>query len=41
LLYQRYSLKELGAQAGIWLLDTQTERNQELVKPGNRPTWLP
>ena len=41
LLYQSYPLKELGAQPGIWLLDTQTERTQELITPGNRPTWLP
>lgn len=41
LLYQRYSLKELGAQPSIWLLDTQTERTQELITSGNRPTWLP
>ncbi|MBE7556330.1 MAG: PD40 domain-containing protein [Anaerolineales bacterium] len=41
LLYQRYSLKELGGQPSIWLLDTQTERAQELIASGNRPTWLP
>jgi TolB protein len=41
LLYQRYPLKELGAQPGVWLLDIQTGKTQELVKPGNRPTWLP
>lgn len=41
LLYHRFSLKELGAQPSIWLLDTQTERAQELIAPGNRPTWLP
>jgi Tol biopolymer transport system component len=41
LLYQRYSLKELGAQPSIWLLDIQTERAQELITSGNRPTWLP
>jgi Tol biopolymer transport system component len=41
LLYQRYPLKELGAQPSMWLLDTQTGQNQELVAPGNRPTWLP
>ncbi|GAB4449482.1 MAG: hypothetical protein Fur0044_45030 [Anaerolineae bacterium] len=41
LLYQRYPLKELGAQPGVWLLDTQTERTQEVITPGNRPTWLP
>lgn len=41
LLYQRYPLKEVGAQPGIWLLDLQTERAQELMTPGNRPTWLP
>jgi Tol biopolymer transport system component len=41
LLYQRYPLKELGAQPGIWLLDIQTGRTQELMTPANRPTWLP
>ncbi|HXV41890.1 MAG TPA: Ig-like domain-containing protein [Anaerolineae bacterium] len=41
LLYQRYPLKELGTQPAVWLLDIQTERAQELVRPGNRPTWLP
>jgi Tol biopolymer transport system component len=41
LLYQRYPLKELGAQPAVWLLDTQTGQSQELVAPGNRPTWLP
>lgn len=41
LLYQRYPLRELGAQPGVWLLDTQTGRSQELITPGNRPTWLP
>jgi TolB protein len=41
LLYHGFSLKELGAQPSIWLLDTQTERAQELITSGNRPTWLP
>lgn len=41
LLYQRYPLKELGAQPGVWLLDTQTERTREIITPGNRPSWLP
>jgi Tol biopolymer transport system component len=41
LLYQRFPLKELGAQPGVWLLDIETERAQEIITPGNRPTWLP
>jgi Tol biopolymer transport system component len=41
LVYQRYPLKELGAQPAVWLLDIQTGQNQELIMPGNRPTWLP
>jgi TolB protein len=41
LLYQRSPLKEVGAQPGVWLLDIQTGRTQELITPGNRPVWLP
>ncbi|MFN8457736.1 MAG: Ig-like domain-containing protein [Anaerolineae bacterium] len=41
LLYQRYSLKELGAQPSVWLLDTQTGDAQEVAAAANRPTWLP
>ncbi len=41
LLYQRYPLKELGAQPSVWLLDVETGQTQQLVAPGNRPTWLP
>jgi Tol biopolymer transport system component len=41
LLYQRYPLKELGAQPSVWLLDVETGQTQQLAAPGNRPTWLP
>ncbi|MFN8459556.1 MAG: Ig-like domain-containing protein [Anaerolineae bacterium] len=41
LLYQSYSLKELGAQPSVWLLDTQTGESQQVIASGNRPTWLP
>lgn len=41
LLYQRYPLKELGAQPSVWLLDTQTGETQEVAASGNRPIWLP
>jgi TolB protein len=41
LLYQRFPLKELGAQPAVWRLDIEVEQAQLLVAPGNRPIWLP
>ena len=41
LAYQRISLKELGAQPSIWIVDVETSAAQEVVASGNRPTWLP
>lgn len=41
LLYHRYSLKELGAQPGVWLLDVGTGKAREVIKSGWLPSWLP
>ena len=41
LTFQRYPLKELGAEPAVWLLDIQTGQLRELVKPGSRAIWLP
>jgi len=41
LAYQRFLLKELGAQPTLWLINIETGESRQLVSPGNRPTWLP
>lgn len=41
LVYQRFPLKELNAQPGLWLINVETGETRELITPGNRPTWLP
>lgn len=41
LVFQRYPLKEPGAEPGIWLLELETGALQELITPGRQPTWLP
>ncbi len=41
LLFHRYSLTETIAQPEIWLLEIATGEQQQVVKPGARPCWLP
>jgi Tol biopolymer transport system component len=41
LLYQRYNLKELYAQPGVWVIDIQTGQTTEIAYPATQPAWLP
>ncbi len=41
LLFQAFSLREVGARPGVWLYDLETDRLLAVVKPGSRPAWLP
>jgi Tol biopolymer transport system component len=41
LLFQRFPLKEPGAQPSVWVLEVETGNVRLLVTPGRRPTWLP
>jgi ABC-type nickel/cobalt efflux system permease component RcnA/Tol biopolymer transport system component len=41
LLFQQYPLKTPQAQLGVWSLNIETGRTQEIVTPGYQPTWLP
>lgn len=41
LLYPRYSLSELLAQPGLYLLEVETGDSIQLVAAGNHPAWLP
>lgn len=41
LLYQRYNLKELYAQPGVWVVDIQTGQTTEIAYPATQPAWLP
>lgn len=41
LLYQRYNLKELYAQPGVWILDVSTGQATEIAFPATQPAWLP
>ena len=41
LAYERLPLKELGSKPSMWLIDVETNAAHEVVKRGERPTWLP
>jgi Tol biopolymer transport system component len=41
LLYQRYNLKELYTQPGVWVMDIQTGQVTEIAYPATQPAWLP
>ena len=41
LLFQRYPLEKPNPRPGIWLLNVETGELQEVVTPGQWPTWLP
>jgi len=41
LLYHRFPLKGPDIVLSIWLLDVETGAARELVRPGQRPRWLP
>jgi nickel/cobalt exporter len=39
LVYQQHPLAGAGSQPGVWLLEIETRELQQLVSPGNWPTW--
>ncbi|MEZ4519346.1 MAG: hypothetical protein R3C44_21815, partial [Chloroflexota bacterium] len=41
LVYQRFNLKDLNSQTGVWVLDLRTGETHEIAPEAAQPAWLP